>query len=84
MDQPRIHRRLVELGLGIELSHAVVGAARGEVQDRVRVHGRHRALACDALVLVTSRLPNDGLGEELARAARRMEEAGVASVRIVG
>ena len=84
MDQPRIHRRLIELGVAIELSHAVVAATPGEVHIECAYTERRRALPCDALVLVTSRLPNDGLGEELL--ARRVEwaEAGVASVRIVG
>src|SRR5579862_3241550 len=61
MDQPRIQRRLLELGVSIELSHAVVVTTPGEVHIECAYTGRWRALACDTLVLVTSRLPNDGL-----------------------
>ena len=84
MDQPRIQRRLLELGVGIELSHAVVGAAAGEVRIECAYTARGEALACDALVLVTSRLPNDGLGEALLARRGEWAAAGVASVRIVG
>ena len=84
MDQSRIQRRLLELGVGLELSHTVVGAAAGGVRIECAYTAREREIACDALVLVTARLPNDELGEELL--ARRGEWAagGIASVRIVG
>jgi dimethylamine/trimethylamine dehydrogenase len=84
MEQPRIQRRLLELGVTLELSHILRGASASGARVECIYTARERELPCDTLVLVTSRLPNDGLGEELL--ARRVEwaAAGVASVRIVG
>ena len=84
MDQPRIQRRLLDLGVSLELSQAVVGASAGEVRIECAYTARERELACDALVLVTARLPNDGLGEALLARRSDWAAAGVASVRIVG
>ena len=60
------------------------GAAAGAARVECVYTGRERELACDALVLVTARLPNDGLGEELLARRGEWAAAGVASVRIVG
>ena len=84
MDQPRIQRRLLELGVTLELSHSVLGASAGEVLIECAYTERERQLPCDALVLVTARLPNDGLGEELLARRADWAAAGVDSVRIVG
>jgi dimethylamine/trimethylamine dehydrogenase len=84
MEQPRIQRRLLELGVTLELSHALSGSSAGAVRVECVYTGRERALGCDSLVLVTARLPNDGIGEELLRRRSEWAAAGISSVRIVG
>jgi len=76
MEQPRIQRRLIELGVTVVVSHAVSSAAADAVRVACGFSGRERELACDALVLVTARLPDEALMLEL--------DGRVASLRAVG
>jgi dimethylamine/trimethylamine dehydrogenase len=65
MEQPRIHRRLVEAGIELLPDRALVAVEAGEARLRDTLTGRESALTVDALVLVTARLPNDVLALEL-------------------
>ena len=84
MEQVRIHRRLLECGVMLETEHALVGAGGGLVRIACTVTGRERELPGDALVLVTARLPRDGVAEELHARTGEWAAAGVRSVRAVG
>jgi dimethylamine/trimethylamine dehydrogenase len=80
MEQHRIQRRLLELGVEIVTTHAVLAASPGVARVACAYTERERELPCDALVLVTARLPNDTLAAELrARAGE-----GGAQIRLVG
>jgi dimethylamine/trimethylamine dehydrogenase len=80
MEQHRIHRRLAELGVELLVAHALA-AARGGVARAACVYtDRERELPCDALVLVTARLPQDALVTEL----RDLAGPGAPAVRAVG
>ena len=82
--QGRIMRRLLSLGVRLHLSKApeAIGADRvslgciwtGEVSD----------LPADAVVMVTSRLPEDGLYRALKARAAEWDGAGIAAVRLIG
>jgi dimethylamine/trimethylamine dehydrogenase len=65
MEQPRIHRRLVDRGVSIVLSHSLSRAGAGITQFACRYTDRETELPADALVLVTARLPQDQLVEAL-------------------
>ncbi len=69
MEQPRIHRRLVEAGVELLPDRALVAVETGEARMRDTLTGRESALQVDALVLVTARLPNDALALELGATA---------------
>jgi dimethylamine/trimethylamine dehydrogenase len=84
MEQDRIQRRLIELGVEIITTHALVSAMPGSAQVACAYSQRERQLPCDALVLVTARDPHDRLAGELLAAAGRWADAGVATVRAVG
>jgi dimethylamine/trimethylamine dehydrogenase len=84
MDQPRIQRRLLELDVGLETDHDLVGAEGGVARVACTYTGREHDLPCDAVVLVTARLPEDGLAVELEARRDEWGEAGVLSVRPVG
>jgi dimethylamine/trimethylamine dehydrogenase len=71
MEQPRIQARL------LELATSVISSSGGALQLVCAYTGRERELACDALVPVTARLPEDGL-------VGALEAIGVTSVRAVG
>ncbi len=84
MEHPRIHRRLVERGVALETAHALHSVAGGTARIVCVYTGRERELACDAVVLVTARLPQDGLAEELQARRAEWDSAGVRSVRAIG
>jgi len=84
MEQHRIHRRLVELGVVLMPHHVVAGCRDGHVEIESLVTGRLADLPADALVLVTSRLPNDRLAEELEDRREEWGRAGLRSVRAIG
>ncbi len=65
MEQHRIQRRLLEAGVTVETSRALASARAGVAQTTCAYTEREDDLPCDALVLVTARLPEDGLAGEL-------------------
>ncbi|MDH4346962.1 MAG: FAD-dependent oxidoreductase, partial [Thermoleophilia bacterium] len=79
MEQHRIQRRLLELGVELRVTEAVTGASPGGVRLACVYTERERELACDALVLVTARLPEDALAEGLRAASKEGP-----TVRLVG
>jgi dimethylamine/trimethylamine dehydrogenase len=76
MEQERIQGRLMELGVELLTSKGLLRADAGGVRLSCTYTGRESDLECDALLLVTSRLPNDELAQTLAGAG--------GSVRAVG
>jgi dimethylamine/trimethylamine dehydrogenase len=65
-EQGFVQARLLELGVTLVLSHLVVGQGAGVVRPACAYTGRAGEVACGTLVLVTGRLPEDGLWQELA------------------
>jgi len=84
LEQAAIQTRLLELGVEIR-PHRVLEALGAETAELACVYtGRRETLACEAAVLVTARLPEDGL--YLALKAREADwvAAGIASVAAIG
>jgi dimethylamine/trimethylamine dehydrogenase len=69
MEQERIHRRLVEAGVELTTSHALVAVEGGEARLVDVYTSRERDIQLEGLVLVTARLPNDALALELGATA---------------
>ena len=65
MEQHRIQKRLLEAGVTAMTTHTLVSAAAGSATVACAYTEREQQLECDALVLVTSRLPSDALLEPL-------------------
>ena len=84
MDQPRVQRRLLELDVVLETDHDLVGVEGGAARLACTYTGREHELPCDAVVLVTARLPEDALVVELEARREEWADAGVVSVRAVG
>ena len=81
MEQHRIQRRLLEHGVEVQTSRALVGASEGVARTACVYTEREEELACDALLLVTARLPEDALATELAQALAGRSGP---SVRLIG
>jgi dimethylamine/trimethylamine dehydrogenase len=65
LEQPRIHRRLVDAGVKIVLSNALIASGRDGVHFACTYTHRETLLSPDALVLLTARLPEDALVAEI-------------------
>jgi len=84
MEQPRIHRRLLEVGVELVTSHALVRADGGIATLACTYTERERDVACDGVVLVTARLPREDLAQELLARSEEWPDRGLVSVRAVG
>jgi dimethylamine/trimethylamine dehydrogenase len=83
MEQHAIQRRLLELGVTALTTHTVVGSTATSVAAACVYTQREHELPCDALVLVTARLPEESLVVDL-RARLGDGNNGGPSVRAVG
>ncbi|HWJ08368.1 MAG TPA: FAD-dependent oxidoreductase, partial [Nocardioides sp.] len=77
----RIQRRLIENGVTRVTDHAVVAVGAGGVRIRDVYAGIERELDCDAVVMVTARLPKEELHLELVG---RRDAGELLSVRGIG
>ena len=77
MEQTRIQTGLLAAGVDVRVSRALARAGAGAAVSACVFTEREAEHACDAVVLVTGRLPDDALCIEL-------EAAGAASVRAIG
>ena len=85
LDFRHLQKRLYALGVAQLTAHNIVEARAGSVQLAHVWSGATRELACDAVVCVTSRTPNDALEAALHRhAATEWTGAGVRNVRCIG
>jgi dimethylamine/trimethylamine dehydrogenase len=75
---------MLEAGIEIVPSRALEGTGDGLVRTACIYTSELREHAADALVLVTARLPEDGLVAGLRERAGDWEAAGLSSVRAVG
>jgi dimethylamine/trimethylamine dehydrogenase len=80
----RIAQRLHELQVRMITHHMLVRAGAGEAQ-LLHVHtNRSMGLAASAIVMVTARLPEDGLYRALEAMPGRLADAGIKSVTRIG
>jgi dimethylamine/trimethylamine dehydrogenase len=84
MEQERIQRRLLELDIEVVIARTLMSAAAGSAVTACAYTGREREDACDSLVLVTARLPNDAVAAELLGLRDRWAGAGLRSARAIG
>jgi len=84
LEQGRIQARLLELGVEIRTGQALAAIAPGEVELECVWSGRKITRAARSLVMVTSRLPEDGLHEALAGEPEALAAAGVRTLARIG
>ena len=84
MEQHKVHRRLLELGVEILTHHVVTGTSSGEVGLEHVVTGQPASRPAGGLLLVTGRIPLDGLARDLAGRESEWSGAGLSDVRVIG
>jgi dimethylamine/trimethylamine dehydrogenase len=82
LEQAVIMRRLLSLGVNVLTAKAPEAIGAGEIVLGCAWTGAETTLAADAVVMVTSRTPNDGLYHELR--GRDWQAAGIRSVKVIG
>ena len=84
MEPHRIQARLIEAGVELRTSTAVSAVLDDRVRTECAFTGREDRIDTDTAVLVTARLPIDGLGQELLSRRDEWPDRGLRSVRTVG
>jgi dimethylamine/trimethylamine dehydrogenase len=82
LEQAVIMRRLLSLGVNVIPSKAPEAIGAGEVSLGCTWTGTQTIIPADAVVLVTSRTPNDRLYHEIK--ARDWQGAGIESLKLIG
>jgi dimethylamine/trimethylamine dehydrogenase len=84
LEQASIHKNLAEMDVKIVLNRGVTEIAKGHVVSNCVYTDRLERFACDAIVMVTSRLENNALYTELTACKDAWADAGIKSVKIIG
>lgn len=84
MEQERIQGRLLQIGVRLILSHGLVAIGDGDVALSCSFTGARRQVSCAAVVMVTSREPNDVLYQELAAREAELGDANIQGVTRIG
>ncbi len=81
LEQHRIQERLMKSGVGLYTQYVLEGIIENGVMISHFVSGHTLELPCDAVVLVTDRIPNDGMYLELKPA---LEKGKLSYLRVIG
>ncbi len=84
LEQAEIHKRLVETGVDIQLNRGVVSVGAGAVTTNCIYTDQTREQEADAVVIVGSRLPSDGVYTALEQRQADWADAGIKSVKLIG
>jgi dimethylamine/trimethylamine dehydrogenase len=84
LEQHRIQKRLMELGVHVVMNHNVVEFDRQRVIIECTYTARESSLPAGSVVCITSRLPNDALYDALLQEPDAISAAGIASVTSIG
>ena len=81
LEQERVQRRLMQMGVNLHVQHVLASINAGSAQVSSTLTGHSIELECDAALLVTDRISNDGLYYELEPA---LEAGRLKSLRLIG
>jgi len=84
MEQGRIQKKLLELGVELAPQHNLVSIHPGTVELACMFTDRRVRHSCDTIVLVTERLPNDGLYLALKDNLEALTEVGIKTIQCIG
>ena len=84
LEQSQIHRRLAGLGVKIMLNTGIAAVQAGGVETNCTYTDTRSLIACDAVVLVTSRTSDDGVFLDLMAWQGDWADVGIRSVKVIG
>ena len=84
LEQGTIMRRLLGLGVSVHVSKAPESIELNSAVLGCTWTGWQTDLACDAVVMVTSRLPSDALYQSVLARRAEWQSSGIASVKLIG
>jgi dimethylamine/trimethylamine dehydrogenase len=84
LEQAFIQKRLIELGVDIHVTRGLASVGRDHAEVACTYSGRLSRIACEAVVLVTARLPNDALYLDLKARQVAWRDAGIRGVKLIG
>ncbi len=84
LEQGTIQARLLNLGVDVRVTRGVAAVNAGAVTVTCTYTGRDEDIACDAVVMVTSRLPDDGIYLGLKEREADWADNGIVSVKVIG
>ncbi len=84
LEQARIQKRLIELGVEIIPLHQLVDMDEHSLTLGCVYSGQRKQLSCGTLVPVTARLPNDALWSALNAQSDQWGDAGIQTVTRIG
>ena len=84
LEQSATHKRLAKCGVTIKLNSGLAAIGKGYAELTCTYTDTRDQLACDAVVLVTSRVSSDSLYHDLKARQQDWQDAGIKSVRVIG
>jgi dimethylamine/trimethylamine dehydrogenase len=84
LEQGRIQKRLIDLGVQIVASHRLAGFAADRLEVECAYSGQRKAMECAQLISVTASTPDDALWQALEARRADWQEAGLQSVTRIG
>jgi dimethylamine/trimethylamine dehydrogenase len=84
LEQAFIQKRLIELGVEIQVTRGLTRVGKDHVETACVYSDRRAETACDAVVMVTARLPQDALYLALKARQSEWQAAGIRSVKVIG
>ncbi|ABG33582.1 dimethylamine/trimethylamine dehydrogenase [Roseobacter denitrificans OCh 114] len=84
LEQHAIHKKLAGMGVEIILNHGVAEIAQDHVKANCVYTDAIRNCACEAVVMVASKLENNGVYLDLKSREDEWADAGIKSVKLIG
>ncbi len=84
MERPRLIPQLLDKGIELVTDRNLANIGENGVELACVYNGKTEHRACRSVVVVTSRLPDDGLYEELTKDPAKLEQAGINTLKAIG
>ncbi len=84
LEQHEIHRRLADMGVVIRLNTGVTSIGIDHVESNCMFTDARTPIACDAVLMVSSKIENNALYNDLKAREADWADAGIKSVKLIG